>query len=50
MMRETLVSVPLPFIFAMSMIPEVLCDRTRDIKPKTLVEQTKFQHVVKDIG
>ena len=49
-MIETSASVPLPFIFAMSMIPEVLFERTRDTKPKTLVEQTKFQHVVKDIG
>ena len=50
MMIETSVSVPLPFIFAMSMIPDILSELTRDIKPKTLVEQTKFQHVVKDIG
>ena len=50
MMIETFVDVPLPPIFAMSMIPEGLCDRTRDIKPKVAVEQTAFQHVVKDIG
>ena len=49
-MIETSASVPLPPIFAMSMIPDVLSELTRDNKPKTFVEQTKFQHVVKDIG
>ena len=50
MIIETFANVPSPLTLAMATSPDVLSELTRDNKPKTFVEQTKFQHVVKDIG
>lgn len=50
MMIETFVDVPVPSNFPTATEPDVLSEIIRACKPKVELEQTKFQHVVKDIG